>query len=94
MEEAAGWAGRWVGEEKSAVNGDNKGEARDAEDEETSYSPPTPEDQLARGERSDALKLSLLCFCLCAPSAVSSSLLSLLLCKCGSVSQLVRGPGS
>lgn len=39
MEEAAGWAGRWVGEEKNAVNGDNKEEARDAEDGETRYSP-------------------------------------------------------
>lgn len=58
------------GKEKNTVNGDNKvggercGRRRDAL---------LPEDRLARGERSDALKLSLLCFRLCALSAVSSS---------------------
>lgn len=33
-EEAAGWAEEWVGEEKNAVNGDNKEEERDAGEEQ------------------------------------------------------------
>lgn len=32
-EEAARWADGWVGEEKNAVNGDNKEEERDAGEE-------------------------------------------------------------